>query len=53
MNKQNKQNDAKHSSKQVRRKNGVLNTEFAADTGAALAGTDAKASRGASQKAKQ
>ncbi|WMT43279.1 hypothetical protein RE628_14115 [Paenibacillus sp. D2_2] len=43
--------DAKHSSKQVRRKSGVpnLNAEFAADTGA---GADAKASKGATQKAK-
>lgn len=40
----NKKNDAKHNSKQVKKKLGVPNvdTEFAADTGA---GADAKASK--------
>ncbi|MNI95816.1 hypothetical protein D3C73_1541500 [compost metagenome] len=48
-------NNAKHSSKQVKKKNGVpnLDAEFAAETGAAVAGADAKASKGASQKTKQ
>lgn len=51
----NNENNAKHSSKQVRKKNGVpnLDAEFAAETDAAVAGADAKASKGASQKAKQ
>ncbi|MNN61985.1 hypothetical protein D3C81_1772510 [compost metagenome] len=51
----NKKNDAKHSSKQVRKKLGIpnLNAEFAEGTGAAEVGVDAKASKGASQKAKQ
>ncbi|MNC56467.1 hypothetical protein D3C75_1060660 [compost metagenome] len=51
----NKKNNAKHSSKQVRKKSGVpnLDTEFAAETGAAVAGADAKAPKGTSQKAKQ
>ncbi|SDF02940.1 hypothetical protein SAMN04488542_1055 [Fontibacillus panacisegetis] len=51
----NKQNNAKHKSKQVRKKLGVPNpdAEFAAETGAAVAGADAKASKGATQKAKQ
>lgn len=47
-----KKNDAKHNSKQVKKKLGVpnLDTEFGAETGA---GADAKASKGISQKAKQ
>lgn len=51
----NNQNNAKHRSKQVKKKLGVpnLNTEFAAETGASVAGADAKASKGASQKSKQ
>ncbi|MCM3038150.1 hypothetical protein M3201_00335 [Paenibacillus motobuensis] len=51
----NNQNNAKHRSKQVKKKLGVpnLNTEFAEETGAAVAGADAKASKGASQKSKQ
>ncbi|GGH20637.1 hypothetical protein [Paenibacillus segetis] len=51
----NKQNNAKHSSKQVKKKNGVpnLNAEFAAETGAAVVGADAIASKGTSQKAEQ
>ncbi|MNO82421.1 hypothetical protein D3C76_736940 [compost metagenome] len=50
-----KKNNAKHSSKQVGKKLGVpnLDAEFAAETGAAVAGADTKASAGLSQKAKQ
>lgn len=48
----NKKNNAKHSSKQVKKKLGIpnLDAEFGAETGAAVAGA---ASEGASQKAKQ
>lgn len=49
-----KNSNAKHSSKQVGKKNGVpnLEAEFATETGAAVSGAGAKASRGASQKTK-
>ncbi|WP_185897105.1 hypothetical protein [Paenibacillus zeisoli] len=50
-----KNKNAKHSSKQVGKKNGVpnLDAEFASETGAIVAGANAKAPKGASQKTNQ
>lgn len=51
----NKKNNAKHSSKQVRKKFGVpnLDAELAAETGAVVNGADTKSPKGSSQKAKK